>query len=143
MSRRGSVILLHTNMHTLEARDMALVRTNITLPAELLAMIDEVAGPRGRSAFIVSVLEKQAKRARAQKIWEENRGKLKDSTTWGRTDAEVLQTLREIRAEWDRPGIWPEDEETMEDAVPARHDAAGRSFAGSARRRRHGAPSVR
>jgi len=108
------VILLHTNMHTLEARDMALVRTNITLPAELLAMIDEVAGPRGRSAFIVSVLEKQAKRARAQRIWEENFGKLKGSTTWGSTDEEVLQTLKEIRAEWDQPNIWPEDAEDAE-----------------------------
>jgi len=35
---------------------MPLVRTNITLPAETLAIIDEVAGPRGRSAWIAEVL---------------------------------------------------------------------------------------
>ena len=84
---------------------MALVRTNITLPEELLATIDEIAGPRGRSAYIVSVLDKQSKRDRARKIWEANRGKLKGSTTWGRTPDEILETLKEIRRSWDRPHV--------------------------------------
>ena len=35
---------------------MPLVRTNVTLPAETLAMIDEVAGPRGRSAWIIDAI---------------------------------------------------------------------------------------
>ena len=43
---------------------MPLVRTNITLPAETLAIIDEVAGPRGLSAWIAEVLLRQAKRDR-------------------------------------------------------------------------------
>ena len=62
---------------------MPLVRTNVTLPAETLALIDQVAGPRGRSAYIAEVLLKQAKRDRMQKVWEENRGALKGSTAWG------------------------------------------------------------
>ena len=86
---------------------MALVRTNITLPAELLATIDEVAGPRGRSAYIVTVLEKQAKRDHMKQVWRENFGKLKGSTTWGTTPEEILQNLRDIRASWDRPDLWP------------------------------------
>jgi hypothetical protein len=43
--------LAHDESHC-EALAMPLVRTNITLPAELLAIIDEVAGTRGRSAYI-------------------------------------------------------------------------------------------
>ena len=71
---------------------MPLVRTNITLPAETLAIIDEVAGPRGRSAWIAEVLLKQAKRDRMKKVWEENRGALKGSTTWGTTPEETLRS---------------------------------------------------
>ena len=70
---------------------MPLVRTNVTLPAETLAIIDEVAGPRGRSAWIAEVLLKQAKRERMKKVWEENRGALKGSTTWGTTPEESLR----------------------------------------------------
>ncbi len=82
---------------------MPLVRTNLTLPAETLAIIDEVAGPRGRSAYIAEVLLKQAKRDRMKRVWEENRGALKDSEAWGRTPGETLRILREVRASWDRP----------------------------------------
>ena len=56
---------------------MPLVRTNITIQAETMAIIDEVAGPRGRSAYIAEVLLKQAKRDRMKKVWRENRGALK------------------------------------------------------------------
>ena len=73
---------------------MPLVRTNITLPAETLAIIDEVAGPRGRSAWIAEVLLRQAKRDRMKKVWRANRGVLKGSTTWGTTPEEVLATLQ-------------------------------------------------
>ena len=84
---------------------MPLVRTNVTLPAETLAIIDEVVGPRGRSAWIAEVLLKQAKRERMKKVWRENFGALKGSTTWGTTPEEVLETLKEIRASWDRPHV--------------------------------------
>ena len=106
---------------------MPLVRTNITLPEELLAVIDEVAGPRGRSAYIAGVLEKQARRDRMHKVWRENFGKLKGSTTWGTTDEEVLETLKAIRADWYSPEVWPEDaEETEPDGATPGHDAADR-----------------
>ncbi len=76
---------------------MPIVRTDITHPAETLAIIDEVAGPRGRSAHIAEVLLKQAKRDRMKKVWRENFGVLRGSTTWGTTPEEVLETLKEIR----------------------------------------------
>ena len=80
---------------------MPFVRTNITLPAETLAMIDEAAGPRGRSAYIADVLMRQARRDRMRQAWEESRGARRESRAWGRTPEESLQILREIRRSWD------------------------------------------
>jgi hypothetical protein len=122
---------------------MPLVRTNITLPAETLAIIDEVAGPRGRSAYIAEVLLKQAKRDRMMKVWRANRGVLKESTTWGRTPEEVLQTLKEIRASWDRPWVDALWEERSPDAEAPRHDAPDRPLDRPARRRRDAGAPVR
>lgn len=101
---------------------MALVRTNITIPAETLALVDEVAGRRGRSAYIAEVLAKQAKRDRMRKVWEENRGVLKGSTTWGTTPEEVLATIREIRAGWDRAEVDPRRTEEASGAESPGHD---------------------
>jgi len=41
---------------------MATVRTHVVLPAELAKEIDEIAGPRGRSAFIVETTAKEVRR---------------------------------------------------------------------------------
>jgi hypothetical protein len=122
---------------------MPLVRTNITLPAETLSIIDEVAGPRGRSAYIAEVLLRQAKRDRLKKVWEENRGALHGSTAWGRTAKETLQILREVRRSWDGPGLEPPEDAKEPDAVPAGHDAADRSRGRPAGSRRAGAAPVR
>lgn len=81
---------------------MALVRTNITVPEDILAYVDEVAGPRGRSAWISDLVTREAKRDRAHKILRETAGALKDSPTWGRSQEEVDETLREIRDSSDR-----------------------------------------
>jgi hypothetical protein len=123
---------------------MLLVRTNVTLPAETLAIIDEVAGPRGRSAYIAAVLLKQAKRDRMIKVWRENRGVLKGSTTWGRTPEEVLATLKEIRASWDRPhvdALWDERRNDVPEAPG--HDNPGRPLDRPTRRRRDAGAPVR
>jgi hypothetical protein len=118
------VLRLHTIIHTEEAA-MPLVRTNITLQEELLAVIDEVAGPRGRSAYIAGVLEKQARRDRLEKVWRQSFGALSGSTTWGTTDAEIRETFKAIRAEWSSP--WPEDAEaTGLDGATLGHDTADR-----------------
>jgi hypothetical protein len=122
---------------------MPLVRTNVTLPAETLAIIDEVAGPRGRSAYIAEVLLKQAKRDRMMKVWEENRGALKGSTAWGRTPEETLEILREVRRSWDRPNLEPPENARGFDAIPAGHDTRDRSRGRPTGRRRAGAAPVR
>lgn len=41
---------------------MATLRTHIVLPAELAKEIDEIAGPRGRSAFLVETAAKEVRR---------------------------------------------------------------------------------
>jgi len=43
---------------------MATFRTHINLPEELAKDIDELVGPRGRSAFIVETTAKEVKRRR-------------------------------------------------------------------------------
>ena len=56
---------------------MALVRTNITIPEEVLALVDEVAGPRGRSAYIADVVAKQVRRDNARRVFRDLAGALK------------------------------------------------------------------
>lgn len=41
---------------------MATLRTHIVLPSELAKEIDELVGPRGRSAFIVETIAREVKR---------------------------------------------------------------------------------
>jgi hypothetical protein len=116
---------------------MALVRTNITLPEETLALIDAVAGPRGRSRYIAEVVAKQVRRDNARLVFDKYAGALKGTEFWGKTDAEVTENLRRVRdsSERDRM-LWAPYEETATDAVPDRHDPADRPRQRAARRRR-------
>jgi hypothetical protein len=41
---------------------MATVRAHVVLPVELAREIDKLAGPRGRSAFLVETAEREVKR---------------------------------------------------------------------------------
>jgi hypothetical protein len=41
---------------------MATLRTHIVLPAELAKEIDQIAGPRGRSAFLVELAENEVRK---------------------------------------------------------------------------------
>jgi metal-responsive CopG/Arc/MetJ family transcriptional regulator len=100
---------------------MALVRTNITIPEEVLALVDEVAGPRGRSAYIADVVAKQVRRDNARRVFRDLAGALRGSTTWGETDEEVLENLATLRQEWERPWVWED-----EDAIPVGHDGPDR-----------------
>ena len=122
---------------------MALVRTNVTLPEETLALVDAVAGPRGRSRYIADVVAKQVRRDNARMVWEKYAGALKGQDFWGRTDDEVLQNLRALRDDTEREKrIWgPYEGEA--DAVSAGHDGARRSRAGSDKRRGAGPTAVR
>lgn len=53
---------------------MALARTNVTIPAELLRQVDELAGPRGRSAFVAEAIEARVKRERLRRALDAAQG---------------------------------------------------------------------
>lgn len=78
-------------------------------------------GPRGRSRHIADVVARQVRRDHARQVFAELAGVLKGSTTWGTTDQEVLETLRALRGNWDRPWIRGEP-----DALSAGHDGPDR-----------------
>jgi hypothetical protein len=121
---------------------MGLVRTNITLPEETLALVDAVAGPRGRSRYIADLVAKQVRRDNARMVFEKYAGFLKDSDAWGRTPEETDRLLAEARDNSERERrIWaPYEGET--DALPAGHDAADRPRERTAGRRRDRARAV-
>lgn len=90
---------------------MAMVRTNITLPAEVLALVDQVAGPRRRSAYIAEVVARQVRRDNAYKVFRETRGAMKGHSAWGKTPEEITESLREVRDSWDRDDVlWPKED---------------------------------
>ncbi|GAC1673176.1 MAG: hypothetical protein NVS9B8_15900 [Candidatus Limnocylindrales bacterium] len=116
---------------------MALVRTNITMPAETLALVDAVAGPRGRSRYIAEVVAKQVRRDNARLVFEKYAGALKGTNFWGKDDDEVLANLRELRDSSDRDRmLWAPYEESTTNAVPGGHDDAGRPRERASRSRR-------
>ena len=77
---------------------MAMVRTTITLPEDLLQQVDELASDGGRSSWIVSAVEARVRRERLGRVLEQTRGALKDSPSW-RTADETYRWVRELREE--------------------------------------------
>ena len=75
---------------------MAMVRATVTLPDDLLADVDLLAGKGGRSAFVTEALEVKVKRERLGRVLDETRGALKDSPSW-RTADEAYRWVRELR----------------------------------------------
>jgi metal-responsive CopG/Arc/MetJ family transcriptional regulator len=53
---------------------VALARTNLTLPANLLDEVDRIAGPRGRSRYVAEAVAQRVKRDRLGKAIRETAG---------------------------------------------------------------------
>lgn len=53
---------------------MALARTNLTLPEELLAEVDALAGPRGRSRYVAEAVARRVRRDKLGKAIRESAG---------------------------------------------------------------------
>jgi metal-responsive CopG/Arc/MetJ family transcriptional regulator len=53
---------------------MALARTNLTLPMELMAEVDELAGPRGRSRYVAEAVAARVKRDKLGKAIRDTAG---------------------------------------------------------------------
>ena len=77
---------------------MATLRTHINLPEELAKDLDELVGPRGRSAFLVETAAKEIKRRKLlaflesdEPVWrDENHPELVETGT-----AEWVRSLRQ------------------------------------------------
>jgi hypothetical protein len=74
------------------------VRTNLLLPDELVAGIDEVAGPRGRSRYVADAVARQLRRDRLMIAARETAGAWKDHPLFATSEA-VVEWVRAGRAE--------------------------------------------
>ncbi|HEX4896725.1 MAG TPA: hypothetical protein VFV53_00040 [Candidatus Limnocylindrales bacterium] len=78
---------------------MALTRTNLTLPEELLRQVDEIAGPRGRSRYVADAVAQRVKRDRLRRAIEDSYGSLVPEGGRPMTREEVSAWVREQRDE--------------------------------------------
>jgi hypothetical protein len=53
---------------------VVLARTNLTLPVELIREVDELAGPRGRSAYVAEAVRYRVKRDKLRRALDETFG---------------------------------------------------------------------
>lgn len=77
---------------------MALTRTNVTLPEELLEEVDRLAGPRGRSRYVAEAVRLRLKRDRLGRAIRETAGILK-GTPYEMSRDEVSRWIDELRSE--------------------------------------------
>lgn len=77
---------------------MALARTNLTLPVDLLAEVDELAGPRGRSRYVADAVAQRVKRDKLGKAIRETAGIMVGSPGWMSPD-EVVKWVDFLRSE--------------------------------------------
>lgn len=82
------------------------VPVNMSLPEDLVRQLDEVAGPRNRSAFAEDALRRAIKREQWRRSIELTAGSLKaeDYPHW-RTSEDVVRWVEEMRAQETDPGM--------------------------------------
>jgi metal-responsive CopG/Arc/MetJ family transcriptional regulator len=81
------------------------VRTNLSLPKELVEEVDHFAGERGRSRYVAEALRARLKRDRLKEAIERTAGVLRDEDypEWS-TSEKVVEWVRARRAETTDPG---------------------------------------
>jgi metal-responsive CopG/Arc/MetJ family transcriptional regulator len=77
---------------------MALARTNLTLPQDLMAEVDALAGPRGRSRYVAEAVAQRVKRDKLGKAIRETAGILVGTPGWMSPD-EVVAWVDFLRSE--------------------------------------------
>ena len=77
---------------------MALARTNLTLPEELLREVDEIAGPRGRSRYVAEAVTQRLRRDRLRHAVDGSAGIFR-GTPHQRSREQVSRLIDELRAE--------------------------------------------
>jgi len=77
---------------------VALARTNLTLPEDLIREIDEIAGPRGRSRYVADAVAQRLKRDRLRRAVEAAAGSLvRNGRAMSRDEVSAL--VEELRSE--------------------------------------------
>jgi metal-responsive CopG/Arc/MetJ family transcriptional regulator len=81
-------------------------RTNLLLPEELVAEVDRIAGPRGRSRYVADAVQARLRRDRLREVVEQTAGSLgaADYPQWS-TPEKVVAWVRARRAEVTGPGV--------------------------------------
>jgi metal-responsive CopG/Arc/MetJ family transcriptional regulator len=82
-------------MHTRSR--FTLARTNLTLPEDLLAEVDALAGPRGRSRYVAEAVAQRLKRDRLGRAIEATAGIVPQSRRLSRR--QVTKLVDDLRAE--------------------------------------------
>ena len=77
---------------------MALARTNLTLPEDLLAEVDSIAGPRGRSRYVAEAVAQRVKRDKLGKAIRDTAGIMVGKPGWMSPD-EVVAWVDFLRSE--------------------------------------------
>jgi metal-responsive CopG/Arc/MetJ family transcriptional regulator len=77
---------------------MALARTNLTLPKELMDEVDELAGPRGRSRYVAEAVAARVKRDKLGKAIRDTAGIMVGKPGWMSPD-EVVAWVDFLRNE--------------------------------------------
>ncbi|MDP9250215.1 MAG: hypothetical protein M3O78_02450 [Chloroflexota bacterium] len=77
---------------------MALARTNLTLPEDLMAEVDQIAGPRGRSRYVAEAVAQRVKRDKLGEAIRETAGIMVGSPGWMSPD-EVVRWVDFLRSE--------------------------------------------
>lgn len=81
---------------------------NLSLPPDLVAQVDALAGPRGRSTFVEAAIRKAVKRERLRVAWDSAAGALSaEEYPFWRTSEDVVSWVRERRSEDTDPGAAP------------------------------------
>jgi predicted transcriptional regulator len=78
---------------------MALARTNLTLPVELMRQVDDLAGPRGRSRYVADAVAQRVKRDRLRRAIDAAAGSLVPKGGRPVTREEVSAWVEELRSE--------------------------------------------
>ena len=74
------------------------MRTNLLLPDDVVAALDRVAGPRGRSRYVAEAVRERVRREERQALVGEIAGAWRDNPLFPTSDA-VYQWVRELRSQ--------------------------------------------
>ena len=77
---------------------MALARTNLTLPIDLIRQVDKLAGPRGRSRYVAEAVAQRVRRDALGAAIRDTAGVMRGRPGWMSPD-EVVRWVDKLRSE--------------------------------------------